>query len=145
MKLLVAQSCPTLCDPMDCSLPGSSIHGILQARILEWVAIAFSKGSSQTQGSNLDLLHCKQSIVWATREAYFVDERARSWIPHCWDCKDGQCQRLIMHTELWSMDKILEESCYWLKSHPGCCSSQRTKLFCSSSSIFHKDPMYFQE
>ena len=38
----VAQSCPTLCDPMDCSPPGSSAHGILQARILEWVAIAFS-------------------------------------------------------------------------------------------------------
>ena len=39
-------SCLTLCDPMDCSLPGSSVHGILQARILEWVAISFSKGSS---------------------------------------------------------------------------------------------------
>ena len=38
----VAQSCPTLLDPMDCSLPGSSVHGILQARILEWGAIAFS-------------------------------------------------------------------------------------------------------
>ena len=38
----VAQSCPTLCDPMDCSLPGSSVHGIFQARVLEWVAIAFS-------------------------------------------------------------------------------------------------------
>ena len=38
----VAQSCPTLSDPMDCSLPGSSIHGICQARVLEWVAIAFS-------------------------------------------------------------------------------------------------------
>ena len=38
----VAQSCPTLCDPMDCSPPGSSIHGIFQARILEWVAISFS-------------------------------------------------------------------------------------------------------
>ena len=38
----VAQSCPTLCDPVDCSLPGSSVHGILQARILEWVAISFS-------------------------------------------------------------------------------------------------------
>ena len=36
----VAQSCPTLCDPMDCSLPGSSVHGVLQARVLEWVAIA---------------------------------------------------------------------------------------------------------
>ena len=42
----VAQSCPTLCDPVDCSPPGSPVHGILQARILEWVAISFSRGSS---------------------------------------------------------------------------------------------------
>ena len=39
----VAQSCPTLSDPMDCSLPGSSVHGIFQARVLEWDAIAFSE------------------------------------------------------------------------------------------------------
>ena len=44
---LVAQSCPTLCDPMDCSPPGSSVRGILQARILEWIAMPYSKGSSQ--------------------------------------------------------------------------------------------------
>ena len=44
---LVAQSCPTLCNSMDCSPPGSSVHGILQARILEWLAMSFSKGSSQ--------------------------------------------------------------------------------------------------
>ena len=43
----LAQSCPTLCDPMDCSLPGSSIHGILQARTLEWVAMPSSRGSSR--------------------------------------------------------------------------------------------------
>ena len=43
----VAQSCPTLNDPMDCSLPGSSIHGIFQARVLEWVAYLFSSRSSQ--------------------------------------------------------------------------------------------------
>ena len=42
----VAQSCPTLYEPMDCSLPGTSIHGIFQARVLEWVAISFSRGSS---------------------------------------------------------------------------------------------------
>ena len=46
VKVFVAQSCLTLCDPTDCSLPGSSVHGILQARILEWVVIPFSKGSS---------------------------------------------------------------------------------------------------
>ena len=39
----VVQLCPTLCDPMDCSLPGSSVHGIFQARVLEWVAVAFSE------------------------------------------------------------------------------------------------------
>ena len=38
----VAQLCPTLCDPMDCSLPGISVHGVFQARVLEWVAISFS-------------------------------------------------------------------------------------------------------
>ena len=43
---IVAQLCPTLCDPMGCGLPGSSIHGIFQARILEWVALSFSRGSS---------------------------------------------------------------------------------------------------
>ena len=42
----VTQSCLTLFDPVDCSLPGSSLHGILQARLLEWVAISFSRGSS---------------------------------------------------------------------------------------------------
>ena len=42
----VTQSCLTLCDPMDCSPPGSSVHGILQARILEWVALFFFRGSS---------------------------------------------------------------------------------------------------
>ena len=53
MKGLVAQSSITLCDPMDCSPPGSSVHGILQARILEWVAIPFSRGSSPLRGSSL--------------------------------------------------------------------------------------------
>ena len=45
--VLVTQSCLTLCDPTDCSPPGSSVHGILQARTLEWIAISSSRGSSQ--------------------------------------------------------------------------------------------------
>ena len=45
--VLVAQLCPTLCDPMDCNPPGSSVHEIFQARILEWVAVSFSRGSSR--------------------------------------------------------------------------------------------------
>ena len=44
--VLLAQSCLTLCNPMDCSSPGSFVHGILQARTLEWVAIPYSRGSS---------------------------------------------------------------------------------------------------
>ena len=47
VKGLVTQSCLTLCDPVDCSLPGFSVHGILRARILEWVTISFSRGSSR--------------------------------------------------------------------------------------------------
>ena len=46
VSVLVAQLCPTLCNPMDCSLPGFSVHEILQARIVEWVAIPFSMASS---------------------------------------------------------------------------------------------------
>ena len=56
-KLL--QSCPILCHPMDCSLPGSSVHGVLQARILEWGCLALPQGIFPIQGSNLGLLPCR--------------------------------------------------------------------------------------
>ena len=60
MCILVTQLCLTLCDPMDCSLPGSSVHGISQARIREWIAISFSRGSSwlrdQIQVSHIESL-----------------------------------------------------------------------------------------
>ena len=59
--VLVAQLCPTLWDPMDCNLPGSSVYRILQARTLKWVVIAPSRGSSQ-QGSNQGFLHCRQIL-----------------------------------------------------------------------------------
>ena len=55
--VLVTQSCPTLCDPMGCSLPDSPVHGILQARILEWVAIPFSRVSSLVRDQNPNFLH----------------------------------------------------------------------------------------
>ena len=60
--VLVTQLCLILCDPMDCSLPGSSVHGILQARILKWVTISFSKGCSPTQGLNPGLLHFRKIL-----------------------------------------------------------------------------------
>ena len=55
-------SCPTLCDPLDCSPPGSSIHGIFQARILEWVAISFSRGSSWPRDQTW--VSCVSCINW---------------------------------------------------------------------------------
>ena len=61
VKVLVAQSCLTLCNPVDCGQPGPSVHGILQARILKWVDIPFQR-IFLTQGSNLGLLHCRQIL-----------------------------------------------------------------------------------
>ena len=67
---LVTESCPTLCDPKDCSLSGSSVHRILQARILEWVAISFSRGSSRPRDRTC-VSHIASGLFtdWATREA----------------------------------------------------------------------------
>ena len=62
---LVTQSCPTLCDPMDCSLPGSSVYEISQAQTLEWVAISFSRGSSWTRD---------QTCIPCTAGKFFITE-----------------------------------------------------------------------
>ena len=65
----VTQSCPTLCDPMDSTQPGSSIHGIFQARILEWVAISFSRGSAQPRDqTRVSHIVGRRFTIWATRE-----------------------------------------------------------------------------
>ena len=65
----VAQSCSTLCDPMDCSLPGSTIHGIFQVRVLEWGAISFSRGSSRPRDQTW-VSHTvdRHFTVWDTRQ-----------------------------------------------------------------------------
>ena len=66
----VAQSCPILCDLMDYSLPGSSVHGIFQAGVLEWVAISFSRGSSQPRDwTRVSCTAGRRFNLWATREA----------------------------------------------------------------------------
>ena len=68
----VSQSCPAQCDPTDCSPPGSSVHGILQARILEWVAIPFSSchlPSWPRDQTQVSCIACRFFIVWATWEA----------------------------------------------------------------------------
>ena len=65
----VAQLWLTLCNPMDCSLPGSSVHGIFQAIVLEWIAISFSRGSSQPRArTRVSRIVDRRFTVWATTE-----------------------------------------------------------------------------
>ena len=73
VKVLVPQSSLTLCDPVDYSLPGSSVLGILQARILEWVAVPFSRRSYWPRdGTRVSCIVGRFFTIWATREAYFL-------------------------------------------------------------------------
>ena len=85
-KSEVAQSCPTLCDPWTvCSSPGSSVHGILQARILEWVAISFSRGSSQLRDqTQVSCIEGRCFNLWATREAKTKHQRIDGFELFCW-------------------------------------------------------------
>ena len=70
VKVLVNYSCPTLCNTMDSSLASSSVHGILQARIMEWVAIPFSRGSSQPRNwTQVSCIAGRFFTIWATWES----------------------------------------------------------------------------
>ena len=84
MCVLVAQSCLSLCNPVDCSSPGSSVHGIFQARILEWVAFPFSRGSSQPRDWTQVFIAGRFFTVWVTREALMINRNI--WmISGVWD------------------------------------------------------------
>ena len=79
----VTQLCPTLCNPIDYSLPDSSVHGILQARILEWVAISFSRGCSQPRDWTwVSHIAGRRFTLWATREAAAA-KSLQSWPTLC--------------------------------------------------------------
>ena len=129
------QSCPTLCDPVDCSPPGSSIHGILQARILEWVAISFSRGSSCLQQSNVHLvwlLHCRQ---------FFTTEPLGSPPNHPSDQGEFQIRAYTPHhcwaplLPMWALSSeshhIRCPSCV----SPSLCCFYRTSLWLPSSCL----------
>ena len=78
----VTQSCLTLCDPMDCSLQCSPVHEIFQARVLEWVAISFSRGSSQPRDQTwVSRIVGRCFIIWATRE---VSKWKWKLLSHVW-------------------------------------------------------------
>ena len=83
----VAQSCPTRCDPMDCSPPSSSVHGILQARVLEWGAISFSRGSSWLRDwTQVSRIAGRCFNLWATRVHH-----VRCWAEWSTSCNED-CQ-----------------------------------------------------
>ena len=77
----VSQSCPTLCDPIDCSLPGSSVHGIFQATVLKWIAISFSRGSSQPRfRTRVSHIVDRCFTIWATGEVKsYKRQGKRGW------------------------------------------------------------------
>ena len=89
----MAQSCLTLCDPMDCSPPGSPVHGIFQARILERVAIPFSRGSSQPRDqTQVSCIAGSLCIMWATGKAQFTPKLFMKSL----QLKRGKMFKLIM-------------------------------------------------
>ena len=128
--VLVTQSCLTLCNSLDCSLPGSSVHGIFQARILEWVATPFFRGSSRPR--NWIMVSCISSrffTIWAT--SYWASLVAQSVenLPAMW----GTCvQYLVWEDPLEEgMTNPLQYS--WLENPHG----QRSLVDCSPWS--HKE------
>ena len=94
---LAAKSCLTLCDPMDCRLPGSSDHGISQARILKWVAISSSWGSSQPRdGTHISSIGRQILYPWATRETKLLHYSSLATKRICFP--DNQQQPSYDHT-----------------------------------------------
>ena len=94
---LVAQLSPTVCDPMDCSPSGSSVPGIVQARILEWVVIPFSRGSSPPRnGTRVSCITGRFFTAWATREAR---KRVRDDI--LWNCREEI-------SSIWELDQLVQ-------------------------------------
>ena len=78
---VVTQSCLTLCDPMDCSPLGSSVHGIFQTRILEWVAISYSKGSSWPKDqTHVSWVSCLAGRFFTTVPPAVVQSLSRVWL-----------------------------------------------------------------
>ena len=96
--LLVTQSGLTLCDPTDCIPPGPSVHGTLQARILEWVAIPFSRGCSRPRDQNWGLLLCRQILYCLSY---------RRWYKALWENERGICYKRP-HIARWLLKVTLK-------------------------------------
>ena len=114
---VVPQLCPTLCDPKGCSPQGSSFHGILQARIMEWVAIPISRWSSQPR--DWTLVFCIASrffIIWATREALLQLRAAL------------KKKKVLFSCSIWSLWIIISPFSHFSYSLNILCSALQGKL-----------------
>ena len=120
MESEVTQLCPTLCNPMDCNLPGSSIHVIFQARILEWVAISFSRRSSQPRDwTRVSHIVGRCFTLWATREVLSgtIDAHKkladRPWPHHPHSCSLTQLNDVMAGEphDVWSVRFVAETEC----------------------------------
>ena len=98
----VAQSCPTLCDPMDCSLPGSSIHGVFQATVLEWGAI--TEGTKRTQKEEISSDDLK--VVWTLNLISMqIQIYWQSWKDYCLDFLQLLCSHCLITTSYGNKEK----------------------------------------
>ena len=106
VEVLATQSCLTLCDPMNCSPPGFTVHGVLQTRILEWIAIPFL-----TQGLNPGLLHCRQILYHLShREVHrstFVILSAVQINHHNWFLGDWKGQMYSVRKKGYAIQYII--------------------------------------
>ena len=123
MLVLVTQSCPTLCNPKDCSLPGSSVHGILQARIPEWVAIPFSSGSSQHKDWTLVFYIAGRFFtVWVAGKPIDELKTQANDVPiDVWAEKDQEvlASNLLLSTRCLKCDLTTSTSHFHLPDFPG--------------------------
>ena len=101
--VLIAQSCPTRCNPTDCRKPGSSVHGIFQAKVLEWITIPFSRGTSWPRDQTW--VYCiagRFFTIWVTGKTYLGNRHGLIW---CWISCLGNRSRSFCY--LWGCTKIL--------------------------------------
>ena len=118
----VAKSCPTLCDPMDCSPPGSSVHGIYQARILEWVAISSPKGSPQPRDWTSPMAPALAGRFFTIeppgKPLFSTDTRCLCLGPRVSQTKIFMLLRLMCRNVLWKWAAIGLNSVQALESTP---------------------------
>ena len=117
---LVPKSCPTVCDPMDCSPPGSSVHGISQARILEWIAISFSRGSSQPRDQTLISCISKRILYhWAAIRLTHTHTHTHTHIHKYEGAKSDVAGEVAKGQMMKAPGPLPETTCYSLQKRTG--------------------------